>query len=83
MPTFKSFADPLVLSYLNFHYNIEFGFTFGNYEDTPKIHFVEALLSRTGHFLTKRKDFSKNLCINYVNQALMEDVIESNLVTTI
>ena len=50
MPTFKSFADPLVLHYVNFFYNLELGFTFGNYEDTPKIHFVDALMSRLGYF---------------------------------
>ena len=83
MPTFKSFADPLVLHYVNFFYNLELGFTFGNYEDTPKIHFVDAMIRRLGYFLIKRKDFSKNMFINYINQALLEDVIENNLVTTI
>ena len=83
LPMFKSFADPLVLHYMNFFYNIEMGFTFGNYEDTPKIQFVEALMRRIGVFLINRKEFSKNMCVNYINQALLEDVIENNLVTTI
>ena len=78
LPTFKSFADPLVLHYMNFFYNLELGFTFGNYEDTPKIHFVEALLKRIGYFLFKRRDFSKNMSTNYINQSLIEDVIETN-----
>lgn len=83
MPCFKSLADPLALHYVNFYYDMELGFTFGNYEDTPKIHFVDKLVKRLGHFLVRRKEFSKNMCNNYVNQALLEDVIESNIVTTI
>jgi len=68
---------------MKFFYNIEMRFTFGNYEDTPKIQFVEALMRRIGVFLINRKEFSKNMCVNYINQALLEDVIENNLVTTI
>lgn len=82
LPMFKSFADPLVMNYINYFFNMELGFSFGNYEDSPKIHFVEALFKRIGHFLIKRREFS-NLSVNYVNQALMQEVIESNLVTTI
>jgi glycerol-3-phosphate O-acyltransferase len=82
LPMFKSFADPLVLLYVNYFFNMELGFSFGNYEDSPKIHFVEALFRRIGHFLIKRREYS-NLSVNYVNQALIQEVVESNLVTTI
>jgi hypothetical protein len=54
MPMFKSFADPCVLFYITYLMNLELGFQFGNYEDSPKIHFVESLLKRTGTFLIKR-----------------------------
>ena len=79
---FKSFADPLILNYVNYFYNMELGFSFGNYEDSPKIHFVEQLMRRIGHFLIKRRELS-NMNVNYVNQALMQEVIAKNIVTTI
>ena len=55
MPVFKSYADPLLLFYLNYYTDLELGFTFGNYEDSPKIGFVERLLRRIGTFLIKRQ----------------------------
>lgn len=66
---FKSYADPLVLLYINYFLNMELGFSFGNYEDSPKVHFVDGLLRRMGHFLIKRH--TSNMSVNYVNQALM------------
>ena len=33
---------------------MELGFTFGNYEDSPKIGFVERLLKRIGTILIRR-----------------------------
>ena len=56
--------------YINYFYNIELGFSFGNYEDSPNIHFVNSLCKRVGHFIIKRREFS-NLSVNYVNHALM------------
>jgi glycerol-3-phosphate O-acyltransferase len=54
LPVFKSYADPLLIFYLNYLTDLEMGFTFGNYEDSPKIGFVERLLRRIGCFLIKR-----------------------------
>ena len=70
VPTYKSFADPFVLLYINCFYNIELGFSFGNYEDSPKTKLVESICRRIGHLLIKREEVS-NLNVNYVNQALM------------
>jgi len=36
--------------------NLELGFSFGNYEDSPKIGFVESIFKKIGLFLIKRKD---------------------------
>jgi len=66
LPIYKSFADPLVMNYINYIYEFDMGFSFGNYEDSPHIHFVNTMLKRLGHFLIKRKQ-SNNFTINYVN----------------
>ena len=54
MPIYKSYADPLVLHFINYFSDLELGFTFGNYEDSPKIGFVDRLLKRIGTFLMRR-----------------------------
>lgn len=41
VPIYKSYADPLILHYINYYNDLELGFTFGNYEDSPKIGFIE------------------------------------------
>lgn len=53
---FKSYGDPLILHYVNYFMNLELGFSFGNYEDSPKIGFVESIFKKIGLFLIKRKD---------------------------
>jgi len=35
MPVFKSYADPFALHYINYISDMEFGFTFGYYQDSP------------------------------------------------
>ena len=44
VPIYKSYADVLILHYIHFKNDIEHGFTFGNYEDSPKIKSIDALL---------------------------------------
>ena len=44
MPVYKSYQDPLVMHYINYFTDQELGFTFGHYEDSPKIAFVDTLL---------------------------------------
>lgn len=44
MPIYKSYQDPLVMYYLNYFTEQELGFTFGHYEDSPKIPFVDTFL---------------------------------------
>ena len=54
LPIYKSYADPLVLFYINYFQNLETGFTFGNYEDSPKIRSVDFILKKIGTFLIRR-----------------------------
>ena len=54
MPIYKSYADVLIIHYLNYLFDLELGFTFGNYEDSPKIGFVDRLLKRIGTILIRR-----------------------------
>ena len=54
MPIYKSYADVLILHYIHHFHDMELGFTFGNYEDSPKIGFVDRLLKRIGTILIKR-----------------------------
>lgn len=82
LPLFKSFADPLILHYLNFKYNMELGFTFGNFEDSPRVRFIDELLSRTGCILLRRKA-QNDPTVSYINQSLVQDIVESNSITTL
>lgn len=80
MPIYKSYSDPLIMHYINFFTDLELGFTFGNFEDSPKIGFVDRLLKRIGTFLIRRDPrnslssyTSKKIdsdVMNYVNQSL-------------
>lgn len=46
---------------------MELGFTFANYEDSPKVILVEKILQSSGHILLKRFD-QNDININYINQ---------------
>lgn len=51
---YKSYSDPLIIHYIQYFQDMELGFTFGNYEDSPKIGFVDRLLKRIGTILIRR-----------------------------
>ena len=82
LPMYKSFTDPLVMFFVTYFCNLELGFSFYNNEDYPDVKFAEYLYKKTGLIMTKREDL-QNLYINYVNQCLVQDVIENNPITTI
>jgi hypothetical protein len=68
MPVFKSYSDPLILHYLHYYFDMELGFTFGNYEDSPKIPWIDRLPKNSLSSATsKRIDINT---MNYVNQSL-------------
>jgi len=54
IPHYKSFADFFILQHTLAHFNIEPPFCVGNMEDTPHIHFVNALLKGSGYILARR-----------------------------
>ena len=57
IPTYKSSADPFILYFIQYMYDLQLGFTFGNDNDTPKA--IEGVLKRMGHLLINR-DYTKN-----------------------
>lgn len=60
------------------------GFTFGNYEDSPKAWFIDRILRNTGNFLLRRQENDKRHPeYSYINQALIQEVINENAITTI
>ncbi len=94
MPIYKSYIDPLVLHYINYFTDQELGFTFGHYEDSHKIKFIDAYLKTNGN-LPMRRDplnslnvkkikggFMNKEVINYVNQSLFQEILENNPITT-
>lgn len=54
MPTFKSFVDQFILFYTLFNNKIQIPFTLGNLEDTPRVSFIDKILTKIGYVLTKR-----------------------------
>lgn len=93
MPIYKSYGDPLVMHYISYFFDLELGFTFGNYEDSPKIGFVDRLLKRIGTILIRRDPQTSlssattnrldSNVMNYVNQTLFNEVLEHNSITTL
>lgn len=93
VPVYKSYADPVMLHYIHHLQDMELGFTFGNYEDSPKIHLIDRFLKTTGTFLIRRgpqNSLSKKTVssinpevMNYVYQSLLEEVVSANPITTL
>ena len=84
MPVYKSYADTILMHVINYQQDLELGFTLGNYEDSPKAQFVDRILKQTGHFLLRRKENDKSHPeYSYINQAIMQEVINENAITTI
>lgn len=82
MPIYKSFADFFLQVYCNFHYDLGMPFTFGNMEDTPHIKIFDKWLKQTGYIFSKRSQ-NQNLQSNYVNSAILKEIIENNKITTV
>ena len=83
LPLFKSYADALIMHYLSYLKDLELGFTFGNDEDTPNSYVIQGILKRVGYILQRRSVDKRELEISYVNQALLQEVIMDNPITTI
>ena len=81
VPVSKSYLDPMIMFYIHFLYDLELGFTFGNYEDSPKISLVSTLLRRIGTLMVRKKDSKINH--DYIYQSLLEEVVAANPFTTV
>jgi len=77
MPIYKSFTDFFVHLYVSRTQGIETGFTFGNYEDTPRIKLLGTLLRSCGYIFSRRK-FGQSLQSNYVNGAVLKEFISKD-----
>jgi hypothetical protein len=53
MPLFKSYTDLFVLHFANYVSDQEFGFSFGYYNDSPKVKMVERLVRRVGYVMLR------------------------------
>lgn len=74
MPLYKSFADFFVYLYVARTQGIKHGFTFGNFEDTPRIKMIDALLRSCGYIFSRRK-IGQSLQSNYINGAVLKEII--------
>ena len=54
IPHYKSFADLFILFYMFKSYDIEVPFTVGNFEDTPRVRAIDALLKGIGYIHARR-----------------------------
>ena len=82
LPLYRSITDIIVTEYINYLYDIELGFFFACMEDHTDMRLLNELYKFCGVFLPKRERRHDN-SINYVNQALFEDVLAANKLTTI
>lgn len=60
---------------------MELGYSFGSHYDTPKVHSIEKYLRDIGHLAIKSRN-SDDHNISYASQALLQEVIENNAITT-
>jgi len=54
LPTYKSFSDFLVILYAFASHDIEIPFSVGNFEDTPRVKFIDMLLKGVGYITARR-----------------------------
>lgn len=77
VPLYKSFTDFFVQLFVMQSQKIEIGFTFGNFEDTPRIEFYDRLIRSCG-YITSRRKVGQSLQSNYINGAVLKEIISNN-----
>lgn len=82
MPIYKSYADFFLLSYVLYHYGIELPFTFGNLGDMPPGTLFSKWMGDAGYIRSLRKS-SQTLQSNFVNSALLKEIVENSRLTTV
>ena len=55
MPLYKSFADFFVQMYVQYTLHLYGGYTFGNFDDTPRIGLMDSWLRHCGYIFSRRK----------------------------
>ena len=75
LPVYKSFADLFVLIYTLASHDIDIPFSVGNYEDIPRVKFIDMLLKGVGYIFARRsRDQSKQE--SYINMALIREILQ-------
>ena len=82
MPLYKSFGDIFVNQFVNHKFGIESGFTFGSFEDTPRLKNRDGLMHSSGYIFSRRNP-NQSLQSDYINSALLTEIISTNNVTTV
>ena len=82
MPLFKSFADFFILNYVTLTQGMQPGFTFGCYEDTPRIKLFDTWLQKCGYIFSRRAQ-DQSITSNYTNSALLKELIDNCPMTTL
>jgi len=82
IPLYKSYLDFFVQMFVTCSQKIKLGFTFGNYEDTPRISVIDKWLTSCGYIFSRRK-LGQSLQSNYINSEILKNVILNNQVTTL
>ena len=91
LPIYKSYADAMIMHFISYLKDIEPSFIFGNYEEIPKVDFILKLSKGVGVCLIRRfpqYHLNNDLsgadidAINYVNQSLLDEVVQGNKMTT-
>lgn len=82
MPLYKSYADFFILTMVHYLQGIQQGFTFGCYEDTPRIKIFDSWLRSAGYVFSKRSE-DQSVVSNYVNSSLLKELIENQPLTTL
>ena len=77
IPLYRTYADFFVQLYVMMTQKIKLGFTFGNFEDTPRTTFFDTLLRSSG-YITSRRRVGQSLQSNFVNGAFLKEVISHN-----
>ena len=74
LPYYKSFSDALVLLYTYAAHGIEVPFTVGNFEDSPKVQGIQALVKGTG-YIKARRSRDQSLQEGYINMAMIREIL--------
>ena len=82
MPLYRTYIDFFVQMFVMSTQRIQLGFTFGNFEDTPRIRLIDAWLKNCGYILSRRKQ-GQSLQSSFINSQMLKEIIAHNQVTTI